>query len=164
MRSYVRAAALIAAAAPAIALAAPASAQSPAGVWETEVPTRVEVQNGEPVGSNPVKVMIKLEQKGDSVIGTWERGPMEGLPSAPVRKLKGVLKGTQLTLQSEPTTAKIQRGDDDPYEVQMVTTYVLTVTADELKGTESSMSTDGGIQSPERAFSAKRQHAHGSAG
>ena len=156
MRSFIRAAAFIAAAAPSFALAAPASAQSPAGVWETEVPTRVEVQNGEPIGTNPVKVTIKLEQKGDSVVGTWERGPMEGLPSSPVRKLKGVLKGTQLTLQSEPTTAKIQRGDEDPFEVQMVTTYTLTVAAAELKGTESSMSTDGAIQSPERAFSAKR--------
>ena len=155
MRTFARTATLMIAV-PVLAFAAPASAQSPAGTWETEVPTRVEVQNGEPIGTNPVKVTITLEQKGDSVIGTWERGPMEGLPSAPLRKLKGILKGTQLTLQAEPTTAKIQRGDEDPYEVQMVTTYTLTVAPAELKGTESSTSTDGSIQSPERAFTAKR--------
>lgn len=145
MRNTLRAAVMIAAVVPAFAFASQASAQGVAGVWETQMPTRVSVENGTSTGSNFATLTFTVELRGDSAFATSKRGPVEGMPDAPERKFKGTYKDGVLTLVGEPTQAKTNMNGEES-TVTMVTTYTLKVEGDVLSGQQTATSSNENME------------------
>lgn len=156
MRTSLRVLLLASIVVPAIAAASPAAAQGIAGTWITRLPSAVRNENGNIVETDSIDITITLEQRGDSVFGTWVRASQSGRPAPTPRKLFGVLKDGELRLSSEPTEARMNRGGEESV-ISMVSSYTLKLQGDVLSGVQSAASTDGNVSSPERPFSAKRK-------
>jgi hypothetical protein len=93
-----------------------------------------------------------LEQKGDSVFGTWQlREPRE----APPQQLRGKIDGKSIRLWA-PAEAKL-RGPDGERAVSMNEEYVLTIEGETVKGTITVHPPEGiEINGSPRTFSGKR--------
>jgi hypothetical protein len=153
-----KAAVMIAAAVPAFAFATHASAQGVAGVWETQVPTRMTINNGEQEGTDFATVTFTVELRGDSAFATSKRGPVDGLPEAPASKLKGTFKDGVLTLVSEPREAKRSiNGEESTVTTQA--TYTLKLEGEALNGQITMTSSDDNMQIPARDVKFTRRKA-----
>lgn len=136
-----------------IALATSAHAQSIAGKWTANYPMRVRMENGEPSTSEQQGVaLLELQQKGDSVFGTW--APQNTPAPVPPREVRGTFVDGKLTLQANVEARVNMNGDERA--VKMITTYTATFKGDVLDGSMSSRSEDGNIESSPMPWSAKR--------
>jgi hypothetical protein len=144
----------------AAAVFAPAAlqAQSVAGKWDAEYPTRVRMVSGgaaeaEQMGS----AVLTLEAKGDSVFGTW--APQNTPAPVPARAVKGTFKEGRLNLVSEPTEARVRRsmdgGADNETPIKMVTYFEGTVKDGAIDGMMHSESDDQAIRSTPIKWTAK---------
>src|SRR5688572_105706 len=79
----------------------PLSAQGINGTWFTEFERQIRNEGGNVSTGEKTKAKITLEQKGDSLFGTWEIVPAAGQPTPPARPLRGALKDGKGTLLSE---------------------------------------------------------------
>jgi hypothetical protein len=133
-----------------ITLPAVTQAQSLTGKWTARYQVGLVV-NGE-FKSDTATAEVVINQKGDSVSGTWQ---MLNAPQAvPPRVFTGTFVNGHLSLTAE-TEARIRRNDDEE-TVKMVTRYEADLKNDELSGTMTSKSADGSIESPPRAWTAQR--------
>jgi hypothetical protein len=141
----------------AAALFAPANAdaQSVAGTWTAEYPTRVRMGNGSASAEQMGSALLTLEVKGDSVFGTWQA---QNTPAPiPPRGVKGTLSNGRINLVGDPVQAKIRRGgmDGDESAIMMVTYYEGTVKDGAIEGTMYSESDDQSIKSSPIKWTAK---------
>lgn len=137
----------------ALLAAAPLSAQSLNGTWFTEFERQIRNQDGEVTAGEKTKAKITLQQKGDSVFGTFEIVPAAGQPAAPARQLRGSVKGGKGTIVSEFEARRNINGDEET--VKLVTTYNFTITENKLEGTTTTKAPD--MEIPPRPFSAWRE-------
>jgi hypothetical protein len=158
MRQMIRAAVLATAAIPVLLFATPVHAQTLAGAWESSVATRVSNEGGVETPSAFVPVAIRIDQKGDSLFATWQRGAAEGMPAGATRNLKGSIKDGVITLVSEPAESRINRNGEESI-IKMVMTLSLKVQNDELVGTMTNAATDGSMDAMSREFKATRKKA-----
>jgi hypothetical protein len=137
----------------AVILGEPAEAQSAvAGTYAIEYPVRMML-NGEPAPNEvTARVKLVLEQKGDSVFGTWQLNePRQG----PTQQLRGTLDGKSVRLWTT-SEAKL-RGPDGERSVSMNEEYVITIEGDIVKGSITVHPPEGvEIRGPARTFSGKR--------
>ena len=137
----------------ALLAAAPLSAQSLNGTWFTEFERQIRNQDGEVTAGEKAKAKITLQQKGDSVFGTFEIVPAAGQPTPPARQLRGTVKGDKGTIVSEFEARRNINGEEET--VKLVTTYDFTISADKLEGTAKTKTPD--LEIPPRPFSAWRE-------
>ena len=140
-------------AAAALLAAAPLSAQGIDGTWFTEFERSIRNQDGAVSAGDKTKAKITLQQKGDSVFGTFEVVPSAGQPAAQPRPLRGVVKGGKGTLLSEFEARRNINGEESVVKLTVV--YDFTVAADKLEGTSTTKSPD--MDMPPRPFSAWRE-------
>ena len=133
--------------------AAPLSAQGINGTWMTEFERSIRNHGGEITTSEKTKAKITLQQKGDSLFGTFEVLPSAGAPAPAPRPLRGVLKGDKGTLLSEFEARRNINGEEEVVKVNV--TYDFTVAADKLEGTSTTKASD--MAMPPRPFSAWRE-------
>ena len=133
--------------------AAPLSAQGINGTWMTEFERSIRNNGGEITTSEKTKAKITLQQKGDSLFGTFEVLPSAGAPAPAPRPLRGVLKGDKGTLLSEFEARRNINGEEEVVKVNV--TYDFTVAADKLEGTSTTKASD--MAMPPRPFSAWRE-------
>ena len=132
--------------------AAPLSAQSISGTWMTEFERSIRNQDGAVSAGEKTRAKITLQQKGDSLFGTFEVLASPGAPVPTPRPLRGVLKGDKGTLLSEFEARRNINGEEEVVKVSV--TYDFTVAADKLEGTSTTKASD--MAMPPRPFSAWR--------
>jgi hypothetical protein len=141
-----------------VILGAQAEAQSLTGKWTAEYPSRISNQNGEQKIDQMGTAALTIEQKGDSIFGSWhvENAPVKIEP----RTIIGTVKDGKVNFVGSPIEARIRKGgmggDEAEEKIFMTTYYEATVTADGLAGTMYSKSQDGSIESRPVKWSAKR--------
>lgn len=140
-------------AAVALVVAAPLSAQSINGTWFTEFERAIRNENGEVSAGEKTKAKITLEQKGDSLFGTWELLPAAGAPTPPARPLRGVVKDGKGRLLSEFEAVRNINGEESRVKLSVI--YDFTVAAGKLEGTTTTKTPD--MDMPPRPFSAWRE-------
>lgn len=96
---------------------------------------------------------LKLELKGDSVIGQWQL-IVDGRDIKPIQ-LHGTLSGGTIRLISGPQQARLQ-GDGGERTIQTYQEYLLTVSGDEIAGSIHTHSEDGSVQIPTREIKGKK--------
>jgi hypothetical protein len=139
------------------AAAQPLAAQAPiAGTYAVEYPVRMMV-NGEPSPNETMaKVKLVLEQKGDSVFGTWQM--VDGTRAIPAQKLAGTAKDGTARLYG--TSEARMRNPDGEQVMTMTMEYVMTVDAETISGAIHVHPPEGITVSGEpRRFSGKREKA-----
>jgi hypothetical protein len=137
------------------AAAQPLTAQAPiAGTYAVEYPVRMMV-NGEPSPSETIaKVRLVLEQKGDSVFGTWQM--VDGARQIPAQKLAGTTRDGTVRLFG--TSEARMRSSEGEQVTTMTMEYVVTVDADTITGAIHVHPPEGITVSGEpRKFSGKRE-------
>lgn len=133
--------------------ASPLAGQEIEGTWITEFERSVRNDNGTVSGGEKAKAKMVLQQKGDSVSGTWEVvAPGATTPATP-RQLRGTRSGNKLSLSSEFDATVNINGEQSTRKIGVV--YDLTVSADRLEGTMRM--TSGDMDMPPRPFSAWRE-------
>ena len=132
--------------------AAPLSAQGINGTWMTEFERMMRNNDGQVSTGEKTKAKITLQQKGDSVFGTFEIVPAAGAPAPAPRPLRGTVKGDKGTLVSEFDARRNINGEEEIVKVSV--TYDFTIAADKLEGTSKTKSSD--MEMPPRPFSAWR--------
>ena len=133
-------------------LASGASAQSLTGKWTAHYPMRIRNENGQ-FSSDTGIAVVTLEQKGDSVSGTW-LATNTPVPSK-LRTFVGTFKDGTFTVTGSPVEAKINRGGDEE-TIQMITYFEAKLVGDKLVGTMHSDSMDGAVSSPPMEWTAER--------
>ena len=132
--------------------AAPLSAQGITGTWMTEFERTMRNNDGQVSTGDKTKAKITLQQKGDSLFGTFEILPPPGAPTPAARQLRGVVKGDKGTLLSEFEARRNINGEEEVVKVSV--TYDFTIAADKLEGTSKTKASD--MEMPPRPFSAWR--------
>ena len=140
-------------AAAALLAAAPLSAQSINGTWFTEFERQIRNHDGVVSSGEKTRAKITLEQKGDSLFGSFEVVPAAGQPAAPARPLRGVVKAGKGTLVSEFDARRNINGEESVVKITVV--YDFAIAADKLEGTSTTKSPD--MDMPPRPFSAWRE-------
>ena len=132
-----------------------AEAQSGAGKWTAEYPTRVRMGNGAPAAEQMGTALLTLEAKGDSVFGTWT--PQNTPAPIPPRGVKGTVKEGRINLIADPTEATIRRGDNpaDESKITMVTYFEGSIKDGAIEGLMYSESSDQAIKSSPIKWTAK---------
>jgi len=134
--------------------AAPLAAQEAGitGTWITEFDRVVRNEGGVVTTGDKARARLVLQQKGDSVTGTWEMlNP--GNVQRPPRQLRGTISGNKVTLTSEFEARINRNGEESARTITMV--YELTVNGNKLEGTMTDRSPDTGM--PRRPFTATRE-------
>ena len=134
----------------------PVRAQDVSGTWTAEIPLRIGNTNGVESVEQTAMVTITLAQTGDVVEGTWQMAPRPERPDPQPRTLRGTVRDGQLVL-TDTMSALVRRDGQVPMDVQMINTLELRVEGDQLVGTESARSVDGGIRTDPRPFTATRR-------
>jgi hypothetical protein len=137
----------------ALLAAAPLSAQDINGTWFTEFERSIRNNDGQVSAGEKTKAKITLQQKGDSVFGTFELVPAAGQPTPPARPLRGSVKGGKGTLVSEFEGRRNINGEESV--VKMTVVYDFSIAADKLEGTTMTKTSD--MDMPPRPFSAWRE-------
>jgi hypothetical protein len=132
--------------------AAPLSAQGVSGTWMTEFERTIRNQDGEVSAGEKTKATMTLQQKGDSVFGTWQVVPPANQPAPPARPLRGIVKDGKGTLLSEFEARRNINGEEEV--VKLSVTYDFTISADKLEGTSTTRAPE--MDMPPRPFSAWR--------
>jgi hypothetical protein len=140
-------------AAAALLAAAPLAAQDINGTWFTEFERTVRNENGAVSGGEKTKARITLQQKGDSLFGTFELVPAAGQPTPPARQLRGSIKGGKGTLLSEFEARRNINGEESAVKVTVI--YDFSIATDKLEGTSTTKTSD--MDMPPRPFSAWRE-------
>ena len=140
-------------AAAALLAAAPLAAQDINGTWFTEFERAIRNNDGVVSGGDKTRAKITLQQKGDSLFGTFELMPQAGQPTPPARQLRGAIKGGKGTLVSEFEARRNINGEESVAKVTVV--YDFSVAADKLEGTSTTKTSD--MDMPPRPFSAWRE-------
>jgi hypothetical protein len=132
-------------------------AQSAAGKWNAEYPTRVRMGGGGAAEAEQLgQALLTLEVKGDSVFGSW--APQNTPAPMPARSIKGTFKDGRLNLVSEPTQAKLRRsgaGGEEESTITMVTYFEGSVKDGAIEGTMYSESDDHVVKSSPIKWTAK---------
>ena len=124
-----------------VALAAthPAGAQmGVSGRWVFEFNRRVSNMNGEITESDPAKVRLTLEQRGDTVTGTWQQVSPTEDPMPKARALHGVVANGRVRLVTEPGEGRVLDMGNGERKISVVTTLEFTLNGDEISGTRKS--------------------------
>lgn len=158
MRQVIRTAVFAASVIPVLVFAKPLRAQSVTGAWESSMATRITNEGGTETASGIVPIALKIDQKGDSLFATWQRGAAEGMPAAAERRLKGVLKDGAAVLVSEPAESRVNRNGEESV-IKMVMTLTFKVEGDALVGTQTTSTVDGSMDAMTREFKATRKKA-----
>ena len=126
------------------------SAQKIEGTYEFQQKVRTSME------SEPIDVVAKLTVtlKGDTAIGSWVVA-FPGREPKPV-ELKGTVKGNTLTLLTGTQQAKLSGGSGEERTIDVTSTYVLTISGDEISGEITSSSSDENVQLPSRPLKGKR--------
>lgn len=132
-----------------------ADAQSLAGKWTAKYPMRVQNVNGQITADTGTAVLV-IEQKGDSVFGTWQ--PQNTPVAVQPRVITGTFKDGVLQFTAGVVDAKIRR-DGDEQTVPMRAYFEGKLAGDELSGTTYSAAVDGSIASGKLSWSARRETA-----
>lgn len=136
----------------AFVVASPLEAQGINGTWITEFERMMRNQDGVVSGGEKAKAKIVLQQKGDSVTGTWQLlDPPAGATVTP-RQLRGTISGNKVALTTEFDATVNINGEQSTRKISVV--YDFTVDGDKLVGTMTNRS--GDMDMPPRPFSAWR--------
>ena len=112
-----------------------ASAQSAAGKWTAEYPTRISNTNGQAQADEMGTAVMTLEIKGDSAFGTWTANA--GRDAGTPRALRGTFINGKLSVATEPVERTVMRnngGGDEQQTVKMSTVLEGDVKGDEIEG------------------------------
>ena len=126
------------------------------GQWMFEYNRRVSNINGELTESDPVRVRLTLEQRGDSVTGSWLQVSPVDDPMPMPRALRGLAANGNVRLVSEPSEGRVQDGGGER-KVSMTTTLEFSVNGDELVGTRKVTAAEGEMVGDGRPFKAVRE-------
>jgi hypothetical protein len=134
--------------------AAPLAAQGAGvtGTWITEFDRMMRNEGGSVTTGDKTRARLVLQQKGDSVTGTFEV-VASGDASRPPRQLRGTISGDRVTLTSEFEARVNRNGEESTRNITVV--YDLTVKGDKLEGTMTNRS--GDMDMPPRPFMATRE-------
>lgn len=132
--------------------ATPVSAQGINGTWMTEFERSMRNNDGQVTAGEKTKAKITLQQKGDSLFGTFEVLMPAGAPAPAPRPLRGIVKGDKGTLLSEFEARRNINGEEEV--VKLSVTYDFTISGDKLEGTSKTKAPD--MDMPPRPFSAWR--------
>ena len=140
-------------AAAALAVASGVQAQAGvAGTYAVEYPVRMMVNDQPSPSEVTAKVKLVLEQKGDSVFGTWQ---LTEPRQAPPQALRGTIDGKSVRLWG--TGQAKMRGPDGEQSLSMSEEYLLTIEGDAVKGSITVHPPEGiQIQGAPRTFTGKR--------
>jgi hypothetical protein len=109
------------------------SAQTPlVGVWRLTYPAGSRIENGVPsllMGTGT----LRLEVRGDSLIGELVTDPLPEAPARPPARLAGVTGTKAVVLVSRTTGTLTINGEERP--ITAVSTWQLEVEGDSLSGT-----------------------------
>ncbi len=138
------------------AVASPLAAQGINGNWIAEFDRTVRSENGDVTTADKGKARLVLNQKGDSVIGTFQVvdppvGP-DGRATT-VRPLRGTISGNKVSLQTEAEARRSMNGEESVHKTTVI--YDLILEADKLDGTMVAKSAN--MTMPARPFSARRE-------
>ena len=132
--------------------ASPLAAQGINGSWITEFERTMRNENGVVSSGDKARAKMTLQQKGDSVTGTWELVSESSRPAAP-RQLRGTIAGNKVQLTSEFDATINIDGARSTRKLTML--YDFTLNGDKLEGTMTNKS--GDTDMPARPFSAWRE-------
>ena len=140
-------------AAAALLASTPLAAQDLNGTWFTEFERSMRNENGAVSSGEKTRAKITLQQKGDSLFGTFELVPGAGQPATAARPLRGVVKAGKGTLVSEFEGRRNINGEESVVKVTVV--YDFSIATDKLEGTSTTKTSD--MDMPPRPFSAWRE-------
>jgi hypothetical protein len=137
-------------------VSSPLAAQGVTGRWITEIERMVRNENGNVSTGEKTKARLVLEQRGDSVTGTWE--PLDAAASpggraAAPRQLRGTISGNKVSLSTQVEARRNINGEESVRTMTIV--YDFTVDGDKLQGTTTLKGSD--MEMPARPFSAWRE-------
>lgn len=134
-----------------------ANAQTVAGKWTAEYPTRVRNTGGTVEAEQMGTAVLVLEVKGDSVFGTWH--PQNTPVAVEPRAIKGTFTNGRINFVGAPTEARIRRsgmgGDESETAIKMVTYFEGTVKDGAIDGMMHAESEDQTIKSTPIKWTAK---------
>ncbi len=131
----------------------PLAAQSVNGSWITEFERRMRNENGSVSADEKAKARLVLQQRGDSVTGTWQvLGAPAGSP-ATLRQLRGTISGAKVSLSTEVEARRNINGEESVAKLTLA--YDFVVNGDKLEGTMTTRAAD--MEMPARPFSAVRE-------
>jgi nicotinamide riboside kinase len=102
------------------------------GSWEMQLPGAVRMENGEQTITY-VKGSLEVVLQGDSLIATLASEPVEGRPARPPARIAAKAATGPVTFTQRSEATLNMNGEE--VKRTSVSTYVFTVTADDLKGT-----------------------------
>ena len=136
-------------------VASPLAAQGVTGRWITEIERMVRNENGNVSTGDKAKARLVLEQRGDSVIGTWELVDTAASPggrAAAPRQLRGTISSNKVSLSTQVEARRNINGEESVQTMTIV--YDFTVDGDKLQGTTTAKAPEMQITRP---FSAWRE-------
>lgn len=122
------------------------------GTWITEFDRMMRNEGGSVTTGDKTRARLVLQQKGDSVTGTFEVLAPGDAPRPP-RQLRGTIAGDRVMLTSEFEARVNRNGEESTRTITVV--YDLTVKGDTLEGTMTNRS--GDMDMPPRPFTATRE-------
>ena len=134
----------------------PLAAQGVSGRWITEFDRMIRNENGNVSTGEKARARLVLEQRGDSVTGTWEllgAATAPGGRAAAPRQLRGTISGNKVSLSTSTEVRRNINGEESVLTVTIV--YDFTVDGDKLDGTMTTRAP--GEEMPARPFSARRE-------
>jgi hypothetical protein len=99
---------------------------------------------------------LTLEQKGDSVIGTWQVHVLDNSRTIPPMLLRGTVTDGTVRLRAPSKQAQLQ-GPDGDTTIETYQEFVLTIRGDEISGAIHTYSTNENIEIPPRDITGKRK-------
>jgi hypothetical protein len=130
--------------------ASPLAAQGVTGRWITEFDRMVRNENGNVSTGEKAKARLVLEQRGDSVTGTWQ---LLDAAASPARQLRGTISGNKASLSTQVEARRNINGEESVQTMTIV--YDFTVDGDKLQGTTTAKAS--GMEMPARPFHAWRE-------
>ena len=155
MKTIVRALAIVSLLA---VVASPLAAQGVSGRWITEIERMMRNVNGETSTGEKAKARLVLQQKGDSVTGTWEMlgaAAGGGSGAGSLRQFRGTISGNKVSLATQVEARRNVNGEESVQTLMLV--YDFTVEGDKLQGTITTKASD--MEMPPRPFTAVRETA-----
>ena len=153
MTRFVFAVAAALAAAPTVVHAQAAAPVSGTFVFEQKLmfrdgPNAMQEQKGE--------AYLTIEQKGDSVIGTWQVYVADQSRTIKPTELRGTVTNGTIRLRTPNLPAHMQ-GPDGDVTIETYQEYVLTIRGDEISGAIHTYSTNSSVEIPARDIIGKRK-------
>ena len=99
---------------------------------------------------------LTIEQKGDSVIGTWQVYVADASRTLTPMELRGTVSNGTIRLRTPNRQAHLQ-GPNGDVTIETYQEYVLTIRGDEISGAIHTYSTDSSVEIPARDITGKRK-------